>query len=269
MIYDCFTIRDELDMLELRLSILDNIVDKFVVVEANYTHKGELKEYNYLNNVNRFSKWEDKIIYIPIDFTEDVKNIDFTIIDIHTNIDKSRWFLENQQRNSILYGLENCNTDDIVIIGDVDEIPYNIPQYLDIPMVFVQNFYYYYLNNKSIGKKDNLWFGSIICKYKHLQEEYPQYYRNNRWSLYPIKNGGWHWSYFGGKEFIDKKLKSIVEGESVMKDFNISLEKIYENFNNLKDLYNREGMDFKLVDINIEYPTNLLEIINKYPQFIK
>ena len=37
MIYDCFTFRDEFDMLEIRLRILDRVVDKFVICEADRT----------------------------------------------------------------------------------------------------------------------------------------------------------------------------------------------------------------------------------------
>lgn len=43
-IYDCFTFFNELDLLEIRLEELYNYVDYFVIVEANKTHAGEIKE---------------------------------------------------------------------------------------------------------------------------------------------------------------------------------------------------------------------------------
>ena len=40
MIYDCFSFFNELDILEMRLNILYNYVDYFVITEANKTHTG-------------------------------------------------------------------------------------------------------------------------------------------------------------------------------------------------------------------------------------
>ena len=52
MIYDCFTFRDEFDMLEIRLRILDRVVDKFVICEADRTFTNQPKPYNFLANKN-------------------------------------------------------------------------------------------------------------------------------------------------------------------------------------------------------------------------
>ena len=37
MIYDCFPFNNELDILEIRLNILNDVVDKFILVEASKT----------------------------------------------------------------------------------------------------------------------------------------------------------------------------------------------------------------------------------------
>ena len=37
MIFDCFTFFNENDLLELRLNYLNDVVDKFIIVEANKT----------------------------------------------------------------------------------------------------------------------------------------------------------------------------------------------------------------------------------------
>ena len=42
-IWDCFTFYNELDILEIRLSELDRVVDKFVLVEAEHTFRGNPK----------------------------------------------------------------------------------------------------------------------------------------------------------------------------------------------------------------------------------
>ncbi len=41
MIYDCFTFFNELDLLEIRLNVLRDVVDRFVLVEAGETHTGK------------------------------------------------------------------------------------------------------------------------------------------------------------------------------------------------------------------------------------
>ena len=43
MIYDCFTFFNELDLLEIRLNVLNQYVDKFVIVEATRTQNNKLK----------------------------------------------------------------------------------------------------------------------------------------------------------------------------------------------------------------------------------
>ncbi len=63
MIYDCFIFNNEVDLLELRLSILDGVVDKFVIIEGNKTFSGNYKWSNFITHKERFKKWEDKIIF--------------------------------------------------------------------------------------------------------------------------------------------------------------------------------------------------------------
>ncbi len=259
MIYDCFTIRDELDLLELRLKILDNNVDKFVISEANYTHKGIEKPYTFLENEKRFDKWKNKIIYLPVDFSDEVSN------NIHnTNV----WSLENKQREALFYGMENCTSNDIILIGDLDEIVNNIPNEINIPHCFVQNLYYYYVNNKSIGPKDQYWVGTIACNSEHLKNYSPEKLRECRWNLKPIYNGGWHWSYLGGEQMIRNKLTSIVEGSGILSDNKINVEQAMDNFKNLKDLYGRKDSNFSIINFEKEYPENILLILKDYPKFI-
>ena len=42
-IFDCFMYLDEDVVLDLRLNYLNPYIDKFVIVESNYTHSGEKK----------------------------------------------------------------------------------------------------------------------------------------------------------------------------------------------------------------------------------
>ncbi len=42
-IYDCFMFFDEEMLLDLRLNILNEYVDKFIITENKFTHSGNIK----------------------------------------------------------------------------------------------------------------------------------------------------------------------------------------------------------------------------------
>ena len=52
-------------MLEIRFNVLDKHVDKFVIVEAKYSHSGEKKKLNF--DIKKFSDYKKKIIYLIVD----------------------------------------------------------------------------------------------------------------------------------------------------------------------------------------------------------
>ena len=71
-IYDCITYLNEEDLLELRLNILNKYVDYFVICEAREDHRGNSKKLNF--NLNKFSKFKEKIIYLVVEKFENCKN---------------------------------------------------------------------------------------------------------------------------------------------------------------------------------------------------
>ena len=64
MLVDGFTFYNELDMLEYRLTVLNDIVDYFILVEGTRTHAGNPKLMYYGMNKERFAKWNHKIIHM-------------------------------------------------------------------------------------------------------------------------------------------------------------------------------------------------------------
>ena len=62
---DCFMYFDEDVVLDLRLNILNNIVDKFVIVESRIDHAGNKKKLNF--DINKFKNFKDKITYLVAD----------------------------------------------------------------------------------------------------------------------------------------------------------------------------------------------------------
>ena len=59
MLIDAFLFFNEKELTELRVKYLENIVDFFVIVEANITHQGKKKEWNFpgilKNDLKKFS----------------------------------------------------------------------------------------------------------------------------------------------------------------------------------------------------------------------
>ena len=60
-IIDCFMYFDEDHLLEIRLNTLFNLVDKFVIVEADLDHAGNKRIPKF--NINNFLKFKSKIQY--------------------------------------------------------------------------------------------------------------------------------------------------------------------------------------------------------------
>ena len=61
MIYDCFSYWDEDLLLDLRLNILKDHVDYFVIIEGNKTWQNNPKKFKF--DFNKYQKFLDKIIW--------------------------------------------------------------------------------------------------------------------------------------------------------------------------------------------------------------
>ena len=61
-IFDCCMFYDEELLLDIRLNILDKYVDFFIIVESEYFHNGKKRQLKF--DINKFKKFENKIIYI-------------------------------------------------------------------------------------------------------------------------------------------------------------------------------------------------------------
>ena len=147
-VYDCFSYLDEDLLLDLRLNILNDYVDYFVIVEGNKTWQNNFKNFRF--DIKKFKKFEKKIIYIQV---KDMPN------------GRNPWARENFQRNCIERGLKNAEENDLVIISDLDEIPNpKLILKFDIKKqfaVFRQNQYYYKFNLQAKKKPILEWFKNL------------------------------------------------------------------------------------------------------------
>ena len=293
-IFDCFMYFDEELVLDLRLNILNEYVDYFVIVESKYTHKGEYRNLKF--DKQKFKKFEKKIIYLVYD--EHPKEIE-NIFNNDNNDEKSRKYIlnasrrENSQRNFILNGLKAAEKNDYILISDVDEIPNlantqlnNIKEKI---IFFKQDMFYYKFNLKLPNLK---WTGTKACKKKYLKS--PQWLRNIKDKKYPfyrfdiyfsnnkynnvkiISDGGWHFSNIKTAEQIEHKLKSYLHHREF--DLNpMSKEQINETIEKKQAIYdlkvdkriNKIGDGSKLEKFPLDKLPKFLQInINDFKDWI-
>ena len=253
-IFDCFMYFDEEVILDLRLNILNQYIDYFIIVESSYTHKGDKRNLKF--DIKKFDRFKEKIIYLTYD--EIPRGIE-EVFEKDSENEKSRKLIlnaahrENEQRNYISKGLKNANDEDLILISDVDEIPnlqsLNLKEIKSEILLFKQDMFYYKLNLKM---PDMIWSGTKGCKKKNFKN--PQWLRNIKDKKYPIyrldtffsekkyinlkfiDNGGWHFSNIKTPEEIEHKLKSYLHHREF--DINpLSLEEIKNIIKNKQAIY--------------------------------
>lgn len=250
LVYDSFMFYNEVDLLEIRLNELYDVVDKFIIMESEYTFQGKKKPLYYLDNKSRFSSFLDKIIHI-------------NATSIPTN---NPWMVEETQRNFILNYIQTFKDEDYIIQSDADEIiSRNIIQEIKkqnlIKMFCIGlNLYYYNLNCKCI----TLWKVNII-PVKFYKTTKPSVYRNNAQTNKIDFNGGWHFSYFGGVKSIINKLESYSHTEFNTEHIK-NEDRILKIIQEGKDLFDRSDCKFQLVKIDNSYPKYIIDHIEKYKQ---
>lgn len=215
MIIDSFIFNDEIEMLQFRLRLLWNKVDKFIVVEGNHTHSGNPKPINLLGKFVDELQWaEEKLITYPVRI--DTANLDFSYRPKEYDPNAPQWKVEHQQRNAIINACRKFSDNDTLMLSDCDEIPsYGAIEFFrntkfTYPVSCDQIIVPYGLN---YVRSDIGWRGTVACSLGYCRQEGPQILRDLRTKYPPIPYGGWHLTYFGGAEQIKKKLESFAHAE--------------------------------------------------------
>ena len=219
---------DEKMLLDIRLNVLNDYVDQFVIIESKYKHNGDIKNKNF--DINQYSKFKNKIKYIYLD-EEPEGLVSISGEDDEDKKNKSilhnTYVRENYQRDVIAKGILDAGPEDFIIVGDIDEIP-NLKN-LDFEnkknhlIIFRQKMFYYKLN---LYYKELVWTGTRACLKKNLKS--PQWLRNIKNKKYPIwridtlfaknkysnivfiNDGGWHFTNMKSPEEIFSKLNSFL-----------------------------------------------------------
>lgn len=235
MIIDCCMFLNELDMLEARLEYLNDHVDYFVVVESNYTFNGNEKPYHIKANMSRFAKYSEKLLYFPLNVS--IAGYNFTDLEA-----RNQWAMECQQRNAMAQPLDKFNPKDIVIFGDVDEIPNrdvislaaDIIQRGERAVTIEQDFFYFNFDQLN----QNKWPGTVVSTVEQVRAYTPQLFRENRHTYPRIHNGGWHLSYWGSPRQIQYKIDNFSHQEINLPHFN-NVDNISQSISEGKDPFNR------------------------------
>lgn len=195
MIVDTFQFFREIDILKLHLHNLDGIADRFVIAEAPFTHSGLPKPLVFQENQHLFTEFLSRIVYIVVN-------------DLPPPVPDA-WVAENYQRDALIRGLEGVLSDDIVLIGDCDEIVdtkvllENIHR--EETWAFEMPTYFYYLNGK-VGSSD---ICTIVTHGRDILPPGPHTSVRCHRHSYPSVRAGWHYTYQGDVEAVKRKIAAF------------------------------------------------------------
>jgi beta-1,4-mannosyl-glycoprotein beta-1,4-N-acetylglucosaminyltransferase len=291
---DCFLFFQELDLLEIRLRYLYDVVDHFVVFEANQAFSGETKPFVFADNAQRFAPYADKICYFKLDEVhhsfDDVCNglrrkgdsVSLHILDIletqsHFDRRELHWVLDQYHRECLLYPLEQiAQPDDLILFSDLDELP--APSAIrqagetgarGTLSVFVCDEYDYFLNWFNFRG----WPGAIGGQWADLKAHSLNDLRRlvragyGAFTGQRIERGGYHFTSCGGLAAVQRKIESWGHQE-----FNISLVKSRLQTNILygRDVFFRGGTALRHVDVEdtAYFDPKLQAILLDYPHLI-
>jgi len=280
-VFDSFLFYNELEVLEMRLNILNDVVDYFILSESPTTLSGEPTPLLYLENKKRFSKFNHKIIHnvteISSDFSEYLQSkqyhTNFNDIDPNCGMKYIDIPLRYQRmmyvRNCTVYGLlkAGVSDDDIVLTSDGDEIinPL-ILENLDWfdpsnHYVTIQRAFYYSLNQ--LYQEE--WMGTRLCNWKYLKQTSIDKLRGDHPNAYRIQDGGWHFSFFGNADKFRSKMASYG-------DYHLNIPEITDNIEEKIE----KGLDplgrsniLTTVPLDDSFPEYIINNQDKYMEFIK
>ena len=282
MVYDLIPFFNEIDILKLRLGILDPYVDKFIIEEATTTFSGEPKELCFERNKDLFREYLDKITYIVVDEDKDFK------------VTHERDYF---QKNHLIQGLEQVSAtpEDVIIFGDADEIPNpavlkDIVENFDNTKVYhlAQRNFYVYMNNEEksgtlmsitgefpdIPQTERKWLGTKITSINNIPREGIVRLRDlvsvcDKKSV-RVANGGWHFGYMGGHGEKDPTKRIGVKVKAAAHQEYNDREVLKETMDHLilgHDIFGRNA-HFERCEIDDTYPQYLRDHIAEYSHLV-
>lgn len=252
-VLDVFYFHNEVEILRLRVEVLKNYVDYFVIVESETSYMGLPKTPIAKNICSEFEDIQDKFIYLV------ATNVPNSISEVNTEIHRhgislkrklilsrllkspsipltdgpSQWVREYFIKEFPSVALDELGENDYVFISDVDEI-WNPKSRFRSPrgriQLFRQKSYHYFLNNRCLEDFRN-WSGSVLVDGKTFQDIGPDEIRSHRInsvSRSVIAHGGWHFTSQGPMEVIKEKFMDAQWFQTPI-DWNAEIPKLIKN----------------------------------------
>lgn len=196
VIWDCVIYNGETEMLDIRMAELADLDVQHVLVEGRQTFQGNPKP---VEPVVR-----DGVIHHVVDLS--IENCLCGCVDAIRWTPSEAWVREAHQRNAVLDVINGAQPFDLILLGDADEIPAApIIRELSIsPIRFLMDAYFF----------DYRWFGgrhipgTVAVLWMHMTT--PALLRHAEMATV---DGGWHLTYMGGVEAIERKVSSFSHSE--------------------------------------------------------
>lgn len=238
MIFDTFMANNELDMLECRLYELERVPNLVhICVEADVDHQDHPKPYWISENIDRFDQWKDRLIVVRASglptFAEN----------------PDAWSRENAQREWAGKGLIDAGAedDDIVLHGDLDEIPRPVAVRNVNPRGGYVGFEMACYSMAVDWQHPENWRGTVACQARYVSVFSKM--RDARNVVPALPNAGWHLGWLGGREAQLTKLGSFCHPE--IRDR--TLEGIEANLF-LSEGYHVDGRKLTPVEVDVTFP---------------
>lgn len=259
-IFDCFTFYNEFTLLELRLKELWDVVDYFVIAEANITHQNNPKPFYLKDNLDYFQDYLSKIRLI-------------TIEDMPRSADS--WVNENFQRAALDRGLYDLQANDIVCVSDCDEIPRATS--LEYIKNDPEDHDRYILGMPICYFKFNYMMIAPISRQGNIKVTKGRVFVNSHWErssfnyipgIKELEHGGWHFTYLGNTDFAVNKLRNFAHAESNRPEI-VDLVNVEEMIKQKVGFgWHNSNEHFEYVKLDNYFPQAIINDYSKYQHLI-
>lgn len=246
-IFDSFMYNGEADVLECRLYELAPIKNLIhIIVEADVDHQDHPKPYRFIEQMDRFAGYLDRIIYVQATGLP-------TAAD-----DADPWAREHAQRDHIWTGLNRAGAvdTDILLQSDVDEIP-RVLQVRNVNpdglVVFGQRGHFFAVD----WLYPEVWQGTVAAKVSTVRKLEPRgmcFMRDARMTAECptyLRDAGWHLSWLGGNTAQKAKVGSFCHPE-ILKDG--AIEQWLDDDAFYRNGFHVDGKRMRPVDVDQSWP---------------
>jgi len=280
-VFDVFPFFNELDVLEIRLNTLDDLVDEFIITEAETTFSGLAKPFFAHEALDTFGKFAHKITIQKV-------------IDVPTTL--TPFERDRYQRDQVKEILSaKLEDEDLLLYGDVDEIPK--PETLSraissmrdssFPIChFAQDIFYCYLNQKEVSGSlqsftgeykrvlKKKWLGTNLSRWSYSKRFLPTDLRNPEHKKVGVRlpDGGWHFSYVGSEgiasatERVNKKIISAAHQEYNTSEY---LDSLDQRIQSSIDIFKRRRSRYRILKDFSYLPDYIQRNLSRYSTLIK